>query len=53
MIKDIGKLFGLSSLQTNEISEERRLHRSMSRLLIGVTVLWIVALTYGVSAMLM
>jgi hypothetical protein len=53
MIKDFGRLFLTRSAQASDISTERRFHRNMSRLLFGVTVAWVVVLSYGVAAAVM
>jgi hypothetical protein len=53
MIKDIGRLLFAYSPQATDISKERRFHRDMSRLLVGVTIVWVAALSYAVAAALM
>lgn len=39
--------------QRVEVTEERRFHRDMSRLLFGVTIAWIAVLSYVVGAVVM
>jgi hypothetical protein len=53
MIKHISRLLFRNSTQATEISKERRFHRDMSRLLVGVTIVWVAALSYAVVAALM